>query len=297
MRPWVIGLGAIALVISASAGGFWIGQSQHETAPARERKVLYDRNSMGQPDVSVVPKKDSRGMDYIPVYADQAPALTPQNASAKGERRVLYYRNPMGQPDTSQVPKKDSMGMDYIPVYAGDETNNSGAVKISPDRIQQLGVRSEAVEMRALARTIQSVGTVQADERQLLVVNTKFDGWIDRLNVNATGQAVRRGDPLMDIYAPELVAAQQEYLLANQSLLNLRQAPEDVQNSARQLAAASLQRLRNWDISEDQIQRLLREGTITRTLTLRSPTDGVVLEKMAVAGLRFMAGEPLYRSP
>src|SRR5258706_13996393 len=101
------------------------------------------------------------------------------------------------------------MGMDYIPVYEGDETNSSGVVKISPDRIQQLGVRSEPVEMRVLGRTIQSVGTVQADERELSVFNTKFDGWIERLSVNATGHAVRRGDPILDIYAPELVAAQQ----------------------------------------------------------------------------------------
>jgi len=295
MRPWVVGFGVIVLVIAASAGGFWIGQRQHEPASALERKVLYYRNPMGQPDVSAVPKKDSMGMDYIPVYADQAPAAPPQNTIANAERRVLYYRNPMGQPDTSPAPKKDSMGMDYIPVYEGDEANGAGVVKIDPGRIQQLGVRSEPVEMRALARMIQSVGTVQADERQLSVVNTKFDGWIEKLDVNATGQAVRRGQPLMDIYAPELVAAQQEYLLAYQSVLNLSQAPEDVQNSARQLAAASLQRLRNWDISDDQIQRLLREGTITRTLTLRSPTDGIVLEKMAVAGLHFMPGEPLYR--
>ncbi len=250
---------------------------------------------MGQPDVSAVPKKDSMGMDYIPVYADQAPAAPPQNTTTNAERRVLYYRNPMGQPDTSPAPKKDSMGMDYIPVYEGDEANGAGVVKIDPGRIQQLGVRSEPVEMRTLARMIQSVGTVQADERQLSVVNTKFDGWIEKLDVNATGQTVRRGEPLMDIYAPELVAAQQEYLLAYQSVRNLSQAPEDVQNSARQLAAASLQRLRNWDISDDQIQRLLREGTITRTLTLRSPADGIVLEKMAVAGLHFMPGEPLYR--
>jgi Cu(I)/Ag(I) efflux system membrane fusion protein len=149
--------------------------------------------------------------------------------------------------------------------------------------------------MRSLAQTLQSVGTVQADERQLFAVNTKFDGWIERLDVNATGEAVRRGQPLMDVYAPELVAAQQEYLLAYRSLVTLSQASTDVQNSARQLAAAALQRLRNWDISDDQIQRLLREGTITRDLTLRSPADGVVLEKMAVAGLHFMAGEPLYR--
>ena len=171
MKPWIIGLGIIVLVISASAGGFWIGQSQHEIAPVPERKVLYYRNPMGQPDTSPVPKKDSMGMDYIPVYADQASAPAPPNASAKGERRVLYYRNPMGQPDTSQVPKKDSMGMDYIPVYEGDETNNSGVVKISPDRIQQLGVRSEAVEMRALARLgsdLRAECSQQASARELV---------------------------------------------------------------------------------------------------------------------------------
>ena len=301
MKLWIMALGAIVLVIAGSAGGYWIGLSQHESppvpapAPAEARKLLYYRNPMGQPDTSAVPKKDSMGMDYIPVYADEAPAPAPQPPPATGEKRVLYYRNPMGQPDTSPVPKKDSMGMDYIPVYDGEEANSSGVVKVSPDRIQQLGVRSEPVEMRKLAQTVQSVGSVQADERRLFVVNTKFDGWIEILNVSATGQAVRRGEPLMDIYAPELVAAQQEYLLANQSLLNLSLATADVQNSARQLVEASLQRLRNWDISDDQIQRLLREGTITRTLTLRSPADGIVLEKMAVAGSRVMAGEPLYR--
>src|SRR3982074_2536726 len=116
MKPWMVGLGVIVLVSAGAAGGFWIGQSQHEPASASQRKVLYYRNPMGQPDVSAVPKKDSMGMDYIPVYADQAPAPPPQDATAKAERRVLYYRNPMGQPDTSPVPKKDSMGMDYIPV-------------------------------------------------------------------------------------------------------------------------------------------------------------------------------------
>src|SRR5258708_21259487 len=95
-------------------------------------------------------------------------------------------------------------------VYEGDEANGAGVVKIDPGRIQQLGVRSEPAELRALARTIQSVGTVQADERQLSVVNTKFDGWIEKLAVNTTGQAGLRCDPLLYIYAPDLVAAQQE---------------------------------------------------------------------------------------
>jgi Cu(I)/Ag(I) efflux system membrane fusion protein len=295
MKSWAIGFGVILLVIGGSAGGYWIGLSQHDGAAVNARKVLYYRNPMGQPDTSPVAKKDSMGMDYLPVYADETLSQAPQNVSANGAKRVLYYRNPMGQPDTSPVPKKDSMGMDYLPVYEGEEPSSAGVVKVSPERIQQLGVRSEPVEMRKLAQTVQSVGTVQADERRLFVVNTKFDGWIETLNVSATGQAVRQGEPLMDIYAPELVAVQQEYLLANQSLLNLSQAPADVQNSAKQLAEASLQRLRNWDISADQIERLTREGTLTRTLTLRSPTDGVVLEKIAVAGARVMAGEPLYR--
>jgi Cu(I)/Ag(I) efflux system membrane fusion protein len=201
----------------------------------------------------------------------------------------------MGQPDTSPVPKKDSMGMDYIAVYENEAPGGSGTVNISPSRIQQLGVRSEPVEMRSLARILQSVGTVQADERQFFAVNTKFAGWIEKLNVNATGQGVLKGQPLMDVYAPELVAAQQEYLLAARSLQALSAAPPDVQNAAKQLAAASLQRLRNWDIGDDQTARLLQDGTVTRTLAVRSPASGVVIEKMAVEGMHFAAGDVLYR--
>src|SRR6266446_10983978 len=119
----------LVIVVAAGAAAYWFGIRENAPAGAAsgapssaspERKVLYYRNPMGQPDVSAVPKKDSMGMDYIPVYADQAPSAPPQNATAKAERRVLYYRNPMGQPDTSPVPKKDSMGMDYIPVFADE---------------------------------------------------------------------------------------------------------------------------------------------------------------------------------
>src|SRR5260370_19359623 len=98
----------------------------------------------------------------------------------------------MGLPDTSPVPKKDSMGMDYIPVYDGEEPDVAGAVKINPAKVQQLGVAIVAAEERRLARTIRAVGTIQADERRLFVVNTKFEGWIEKLHVNATGQPVRR---------------------------------------------------------------------------------------------------------
>ena len=293
----------LALAFGVGVGGYWLGLRRAtlspQTAPSpppaasaappadAARKLLYYKDPMGKADFSPVPKKDAMGMDYIPVYEGEEegsqtrpepPAPAPAPA---GTGKILYYRNPMGLADTSAVPKKDSMGMDYIPVYQGDEPDVAGAVKINPAKVQELGVQIVPAEERQLAHTIRAVGTVQADERRLHIINTKFEGWIEKLYVNTTGQSVRRGDPLMDIYAPDLVVAEREYLLAR--------------GATGQLAAASLQRLKNWDISDDQLKQLQRSGLVTRTLTLRAPTDGIVLEKMAVEGMRFMPGDPLYR--
>jgi Cu(I)/Ag(I) efflux system membrane fusion protein len=236
------------------------------------------------------------GMDYLPVYQDEdsGAAATPAAPVAKAKGNVLYYRNPMGLPDTSPVPKKDGMGMDYIPVYEGEQ-DDSGTVKISLAKVQKLGVETIAVERRSLTQTVSAVGTVQPDERRLFIVNTKFEGWIEKLHVGATGQTVRRGEPLMEIYAPELVVAEREYLLASQSVQAVATGNAEVSVAARQLGDAALQRLKNWDISGDQIKRLQRDGTVARTLALRAPADGIVLEKMAVEGMHFMAGDTLYR--
>ena len=223
------------------------------------------------------------------------PSMTAaQPVIAPPEPKILFYRNPMGLPDTSPVPKKDSMGMDYLPVYEGEAQDNSGSVKVSLAKVQRLGVRTEQVKLRELIRTVRAAGTVQPDERRLTIVTTKFDGFIEKLLVNATGQSVQSGQPLMHIYAPELVAAQQEYLLARQSLHDMNGAGSDVRASAGQLANAALQRLKNWDISQDQIRRLERDASVTRTLTLFAPTKGVVMQKTAIEGMRFMAGDPLF---
>mgnify|MGYP001274491334 CR=1 FL=1 len=317
MKRALAGVLLLALALGIGAAGYWLGrrtavmspQSGAAAAPepasaasaqaSPKRKILYYRDAMGKPEYSPVPKKDSMGMDYIPVYegeegAQPQPAPAAAAPAPRGKGKILYYRNAMGLPDTSPVPKKDSMGMDYIPVYEGDAPDETGTVKINPAKVQQLGVQSVAVERRELARTIRAVGTVQADERRLFVVNTKFEGWIDKLYVNATGQPVRRGEPLMEVYAPELVVAEREYVLALQSQRSMANAGAEPRGAAGQLAQASLQRLRNWDISDEQLARLQR-GTVARTLTLRSPADGVVLEKMAVEGMRFMPGELLYR--
>src|SRR5215813_3320693 len=267
---------------------------------AEERQPLYYQDPSGKPDYSPAPKKDAQGRDYVPVYEDTDASPTPANAPAPpapaGERKILYYRNPMGLPDTSPVPKKDSMGMDYIPVYA-DEGSGAvpGTVAISPERIQMLGVRTEAVTRRSMAHTVRAVGTVAADERRIGVVNPKFEGWIEKLLVNTTGQAVRRGEALLEVYSPDLVLAQREYLVARSASAEMAHADAMARDNARAIADAALARLKNWDISADQLARLQRTGIATRTLTLRAPIAGVVMDKQALEGLHFAAGDMLYR--
>ncbi|MDG4607465.1 MAG: efflux RND transporter periplasmic adaptor subunit [Candidatus Contendobacter sp.] len=218
--------------------------------------------------------------------------LPPANATEQG--KILYYRNPMGLPDTSPTPKKDSMGMDYIPVYAGEDAGGD-QVRISPEKVQKLGVRTEAAQRRVLSRPVRAVGLIAPDERRLFTVAPRFEGWIERLLVNSTGQTVQRGEPLMAVYSPELVSAQREYLLASGGLRSLRESSPDTREGMSQLAETALARLRNWEISADQLERLRKEGKPQQQLLLKAPANGVVLEKTAIQGMRFMPGEALYR--
>ena len=218
-----------------------------------------------------------------------------QPASAPGGKKLLYYRNPMGLPDTSPTPKKDSMGMDYIPVYAGEDEENGGGIMISTAKVQKLGVKVEAAALRDLSRPVRAVGRVEIDERRMFAVSPKFEGWIERLHVNVTGQPVGKGQPLFEVYSPELVSAQREYQVAAQGMAKLGGATPEAQASIRQVADAALARLRNWDISAEQIEQLQAGGEPRRTLSFRSPVAGIVMEKKALQGARFMPGEALYQ--
>jgi Cu(I)/Ag(I) efflux system membrane fusion protein len=292
-----------ALIAAAVLGSYTLGRHQTKVgiAAAAERTPLYFQDPSGKPDYSPTPKKDTEGSDYVPVYDEPvtAPPSTPASPSTgapRGDRKILYYRNPMGLPDTSPVPKKDSMGMDYIPVYADEGSGTvPGTVAISPERIQMLGVRTEAASLRPMAHTVRAVGTVAADERRIGVVNPKFEGWIERLLVNTTGQTVRRGEALLEVYSPDLVLAQREYLVARAAAADMAQADAMARDNANAIAAAALSRLKNWDISADQLARLQRTGAATRTLTLSAPIGGIVMEKTALQGLHFGAGDMLYR--
>jgi RND family efflux transporter MFP subunit len=253
--------GVLVAVLAASAAGYWWGSR--------------------------------RGAE--PVANDTPAAAT--SANAKATKTILYYRNPMGLPDTSPVPKKDPMGMDYVPVYEGGEEPqpNGREIRVNTEKVQRLGVRTEAARVRELTQTVRALGTMQIDERRINTVSPKFEGWIERLDVSTTGQQVTSGQPLMEVYSPDLVTAQHEYLIAARGIEAVKDASPEIQGSMRELRASALTRLRNWDISDQELQRLEREGTVRRTVTLYSPVTGVVVEKPALKGMRFMPGEALYR--
>jgi len=227
-----------------------------------------------------------------------AAVATSTDSSTKKERKILYYRNPMGLPDTSPTPKKDPMGMDYIPVFEGEQDEDptsANQIKISTEKIQKLGVRTEAASLRTLDRTVRAAGRIEPDERRIYAISPKFEGYVERLHVNATGQPVGKGQPLFEVYSPELVSAQREYAIAAQGVEALGNASNEARSSMKQLADSSLLRLKNWDISEEQVKALSKSGESRRTLTFRSPVSGIITEKKAVQGMRFMPGEALYQ--
>jgi membrane fusion protein, copper/silver efflux system len=222
-------------------------------------------------------------------------ASSPQApAGGAREHRILYYRNPMGLADTSPVPKKDAMGMDYVPVYA-DEESEAGRVRIGPDKLQKLGVRTAAVTPRVLTRTLRVVGTLQVDERRQWTVSPKFEGWIAELHVGTTGARVRRGEPLIEVYSPDLVGAEEDYRVAVSALESLKDADPETRDGAESLVHSSAARLSNFGIAASDLPALRQGATPRRNLVLRAERDGVVIEKSARAGMRFMAGEALYQ--
>jgi Cu(I)/Ag(I) efflux system membrane fusion protein len=254
----------------------------YENQVASQGKILFYRDPMGLPEISTEPKKDSMGMDYIPVY-DSSSAAQEQSATAAPERKgkILYYRNPMGLPDISYEPKKDSMGMDYIPVYENEGADQGNVVKISLDKVQKLGVATEAVARRKLTRVIRATGTIQPDESRQAIVTARFEGWVRRLHIDKTGDMVKRGQTMLELFSPSLRLAQQEYIMAR------RADPA--------LAAAAAQRLETLGLSPGQISALEDANQAPGTVAVAAPDDGQVVEKMAIEGMRVMAGEPLYR--
>jgi len=182
---------------------------------------------------------------------------------------------------------------------AKSESEEVPTVEIPLDKQQLIGLKTAVAAVKPLHRTIRTVGRIEYDERKFATVNAKFEGWIEKLHVDYTGKYVKKGDPLAEIYSPELLATQQEFLnLLKWSRPGTDAKEQSVGRLLEQDTAATIesarQRLRLWDISDEQIKSIEETGKTVRTLTIHSPADGYVVQKMALQGMRFMPGEKLF---
>ena len=203
-----------------------------------------------------------------------------EQVQAPAERKVLYYRNPMGLADTSLVPKKDWMGMDYIPVYA-DAPSGPG-FSVAPETLQTMGVRTEAASRRPLGRALRAFGTVETNERLEAVSVSRLEGWIENLRVRAEGDAVKPGALLYDIYSPDLIAAQKDFL---NSL--------EIGNPKR--IASVRQRLRSLGMQPGVIARIEKDRSLIERVPVYAEDGGLVTELTVREGDYVTAGSPVLR--
>jgi RND family efflux transporter MFP subunit len=188
--------------------------------------------------------------------------------------------------------------MDYVPVYADDADGATpeGVVRVDPATIQSAAVRTEVVARRDLAKVVRTVGRVDYDETRLYSITTKVSGYVDTLYVNFTGENVRWDQPLLEIYSPEVVAAQQEYLLARNMAETLSARGRDEEfRAANDLVSSARLRLLFWDIPEHEIRELEDRGAPRKTVMLHSPVDGVVVEKSILEGAAIEPGMSLFQ--
>ncbi|MCK5086678.1 MAG: efflux RND transporter periplasmic adaptor subunit [Melioribacteraceae bacterium] len=218
--------------------------------------------------------------------------LTPIKSSQKNElkgpknRKIIYWRAPMNPNEIYDAPGKSQMGMDLVPVYE-DDGDASGVVTVDGSVLQSMNVKMEFVKSKNLASIIYTNSTLETDERKEFALTTKIDGWIEKLYINYTGQKVSKGQKLVDIYSPELVAAQQELLtsLNYQSVVNSYTKSEMIINAKRKLEL--------FDISNADIEKIIETKKINKFMTLYAPFNGTVLSKNVLEGEMVKAGKEI----
>jgi RND family efflux transporter MFP subunit len=276
---------AVLLAVVA-AGAISCGKnSGHEKAGSAAAKTLYTCGMHPQIIQDHPGNCPICGMKLTPIRKQ---AGTGSTTAASGERKIKFYKSTMNPGETSPQPGKDSMGMDMVPVYE-DAANESQTIAIDPSTIQTMGIRTAEVTRGPLRRVIRTVANVDYDETALADVTTKYKGWIEKLYVDATGALVNPGDPLFEIYAPELYSAQTEYLAA----LGGESGTPSAEDHA--LLDSARNKLKFYDISDAQIAELEKTRTAKKTLTITAPISGFVVEKNIVAGQMVDAGMKLYR--
>ncbi|HEY5177020.1 MAG TPA: efflux RND transporter periplasmic adaptor subunit [Terriglobales bacterium] len=272
---------------------------------AGERKVLYYYDAMNPQHHYDKPGKAPDGMDLVPQYADDS--ATRNNAvqsstqsATPGDRKVLFWYDPMHPAYKSDKPGiAPDCGMQLVPKYADEQTSMAkmpaGTVSISPDKQQLIGVRTGKVERRSLERTIHTTAQLTADETKITHIHVKVSGWIDKVYVDYVGQLVKKGQPLFTLYSPDLVATQEEYLIAKRGQAALGSSPfQEVSDGSNSLFRAARDRLKLWDISDEQIKKLDETGEVTKNLIFYSPTTGFVTDRKAFPQTSVTSDTELY---
>ena len=302
MKPAILTSVAVVALLAAAGGGF-IGVRGHlhssvaskvefvsPAAAQTSSDPIYYQDPDGRPLYSLNPRKTPDGRDYraVPASADisfeEEPAAAPATAAAT-DRKIRFYRNPMGLPDTSPTPKKDSMGMEYIPVYEGEDVDD-GSVKLSPEKIQRTGVKSEPAAPRIIRTALRAPGTIQLDERRVSVISMRSESWVQKITNVTTGTRVAKGQPLMEIYSPLISAAAAEYIATISSKTT---------GSSVVYGRGSRQRLMNLDVPEAAISAMEKSGAVPIVIEWTAPRDGIVLERSAIEGMRAQPGDVLFR--
>src|SRR5258707_713211 len=270
---------SLSMMIAAFAGlaGLLLTGCGRNQSDAPKEKTLYTCGMHPQ----VIQDKPGNcpicGMKLTPIRKQ---ASKPSAATLpSGEHKIKYYKSTMKPGETSQTPGKDSMGMDMAPVYE-DEAAAAESSTLTVDAIttQKMNLRTGLVTRGPVRRVVRTIGVIDFDETALAEVSTKFRGWIEKLYVDSTGKQIHRGEPLFEIYSPELYLAQTEYLLTLSSMTNREGIASDLRKTG------AMTKLRYWDISEDQIADLERTRTPRKTLRVNAPRDGIVVEKMVIEG-------------
>ncbi|MCA9484924.1 MAG: efflux RND transporter periplasmic adaptor subunit [Nitrospina sp.] len=271
-------------------GDYWnvvleTGKPWWETAKVKT-ETFADQLRKRPPDGTV--KREGSGSRVQNMKTEAKPSAKPQPS----ERKIQYWRSPMDPNFVSKKPGKDSMGMKLVPVY---EDEVAAGIRISPAMLQNIGVKTTLARSQALSRQIRTVGFLTHDERLEHHIHTKYGGWIDKLYVDFTGQEVKQGDVLMEIYSPDLVSTQEELVLALKYQESMEKSPfPEFRDSATRLVESTIRRLQLFDIPEHQINELIKTRDVKKTMHIHSPTQGVVIKKKAQHGMRVEPGVMLY---
>lgn len=278
----------LAVLVTAGTGGLYFYLQRPAavtTGPAPSGPVIYYQDPDGKPEYSSGPRNTAEGRPLREVRASEDISFDETAKQAnQGDKRILYYRNPMGLPDVSKTPKKDSMGMDYIPVYEGEE-DDAGTVKVSPGKLQRIGVSTEAAMQRIIAVPVRAPGTIQLDERRISVISVRTEGFVESVEDVTTGSEVTQGQPLLRMYSPAIAAAAADYLAS----LEFRGGAQS------SVLGGGRQRLLNYAAPPNLMREIEKTRKVPLVFTWEAPRDGVVLERNVSEGMRVMPGDVVFR--